>query len=176
MHNVFRVTIAALLVTATPAAAQVDLATKIANDYSAPSVIGAKGKLLDDPKVEGGKALRVAVAKKGINNWDSIVESLVNKPIRAGDKLTLAFYARLEQVEGGATTAVLPYNALQLVGAPYSTLFGEPITVGPDWKFYEIKGKADTSYSPGKVKASIQLGNARQIVDFGTIFVFNMGQ
>jgi hypothetical protein len=178
--------VAAALLTATAAAPvgaqtaqtaqQDDLATKIANDYGNPVVKGAKGKLLDDPRVQGGKALRVAVARKGANNWDSVVETEVNKPIRAGDNLVLAFYARLEAGEGGATTATLPYNALQLVAAPYTTLFSEPITVGPEWKMYQIKGKAASSYAPGTVKASIQLGNAKQTVDFGTIFVLDMGQ
>lgn len=174
---------AAALLAAAPALAQSSapaaadpLESKIVNDYGNPAVRGAQARLLDDPKVQGGKALRVAVARKGANNWDSVVETTLNKPVRAGDTLVLAFYARLQSAEGGATSAVLPYNALQLANAPYTPLFGDQITVTPEWKLYQIKGKASAAMAPGTLRSTIQLGNARQTVDFGTIFVLDMGQ
>lgn len=44
--------------------------------------------------------------------------------------MVLAFWARLEKGEGGATTASLPYNAVQLASAPYSPLFTNGVTIG----------------------------------------------
>lgn len=153
-----------------------DLLSKTINDYASPNVVGAKGKLIDDPKAQAGKALRVVVAKKGADPWDSAVESTVTKPIKAGDNLILAFNARLQQADGGATTATLPYNAVQMSAAPYTPIFSGPLTIGPEWKLYQVKGKAAANYAANTVKATIQLGNAKQTVDFGTIFVFDMGQ
>lgn len=155
-------------------AAQDDLATKIVNDPGAPQVRGAKARLVNDPNAQGGKALRVAVAKKGTNNWDSVVESAIKKPIKAGDSLILAFQARLEK--GAAATATLPFNAIQLNAAPYSTIISGPVDVGPEWKLQQIKGKADKDYAADTVKATIQLGDAARTVDLGPIMVINMGQ
>ena len=158
------------------AVAQDNLADKIVNDPGAPNVNGAKAKLFDDPAVQGGKAVRVIVARKGKNDWDSNVESAIDKPVKAGDRLILAFQAKLESVDGGGATATLPYNAIQMSAAPYSTVISRSVSAGPNWEFHKIEGKADRNYGAGELKATIQLGNAKQTVDFGPIAVFDLGQ
>lgn len=165
-----------LMTPAAISAAQDDIASKIINDPGAPVIRGAKAKLIDDANVQGGKALRVTVAKKGVNAWDSVVESAVKKPIKAGDQLILAFQARLQQGDGGATTVTLPYNAIQLSAAPYSSVVQGSVDIGTEWKLQQIKGKADKDYAADTVKATIQLGNAKQTVDLGPIIILNMGQ
>ena len=169
---------ACLLVVAPVAAvvAQPDLASRIANDPGAPQVNGAKAKLVDDAAVQGGKALRVAVAKKGQNNWDSVVESSINKPVKTGDKLVLMFEARLEKIDGGATSATIPYAAIQLKAAPYTSVISGQAPIGAEWKPHRIEGRADRDYAADALKATIQLGNAKQTVDFGPVVVLNMGQ
>lgn len=166
-----------LALPAIPAAAQdgSDLASKLVNNFAAPSVNGAKASLVDDPNVDGGKALRVVVPKKGDNNWDSTVESAITKPVKAGDHLVLQFQARLEKGDGGATTATLPYNTIQLNAAPYTGIVSGQATVGPNWTVEKIEGTANKNYAPGDLKASIQIGNAKQTIDFGPIMVFDMG-
>ena len=89
-----------------PAAAQDDLV--IINDPAAPQVNGVRPRLLDDPAVQGGKAMRVAVRRKGKNPWDVSVQTALTQPVRAGDQLLFAFWARLEEGENGAATATLP--------------------------------------------------------------------
>jgi hypothetical protein len=171
--------IAACLLAVAPAAAAIaqdDLVSRIANDPSAPQVNGAKAKLVDDAGVQGGKALRVTVAKKGQNNWDSVVESPITKPVKAGDKLVLTFEARLEKGDGGMTTATIPYSAVQLKAAPYTGVVSGPVTLGPEWKLHRIEGKADKDYPADALKATIQIGNAKQTIDFGPVVVLNMGQ
>lgn len=153
-----------------------EIASKIINDPGAPEVRGARAKLVNDANVQGGKALRVTVAKKGVNFWDSVVDSMVKKPIKAGDELILAFQARLQQGDGGATTVTLPFNAIQLSTAPYSTVVSGTADVGAEWKLQQIKGKADKDYAADTVKATIHLGTAKQTVDLGPIIVLNMGQ
>lgn len=156
-----------------PAAAQ-DL--NIINDPGSPQVQGASGRLRDDPGVQGGKALRIVVRGKGANPWDVAVESEVTRPVRAGDELLLAFWARLEKGEGGAATATLPYNAVQLAAAPYSAVFAGPVEVGGEWKLHEVRGKAAADYAAGTLKATIHLATAAQTVELGPIFVVNLGQ
>ena len=157
----------------TPVAAQ-DL--NIINDPGAPAVNGASGRLRDDVNVQGGKALRVIVRSKGANPWDATVETALTKPVKAGDQLLFAFWARLEKGEGGATTATLPYSGVQVTAAPYTTLFSGPAEIGPEWKMVEVRGKADADHAAGTLKATIHLATAAQTVDLGPIFVVNLGQ
>ena len=89
-----------------------ELAKQIVNDPGAPDVSGAKASLVTDPNVQGGKALRIQVPRKGSNPWDLSLGGAIKKPIAKGDRLLLLFSARLEKGENGATSATLPYNAI----------------------------------------------------------------
>jgi hypothetical protein len=162
----------------TPAAAQDpnDLARQIINDPSNPQVAGAKAALRDDPKVQGGKALRIEIRGKGANPWDASVGGPIAKPVKAGDKLILAFWARLEKGENGAATTTLPYDAIQLAAAPYSTVVSGSNEIGPEWKLQQVTGKADRNYPAGALKVTIQLATAKQTVDVGPIIVLDTGQ
>ncbi len=59
-----------------------------------------------------GKALRIQIKGKGSNVWDAGIESPVKKAIKTGDQVILAFQARLEKTENGATTAAFPFAGL----------------------------------------------------------------
>jgi hypothetical protein len=151
-------------------------ALNIINNPGEPQVNGVTPRLRDDPAVQGGKALRIQVRRKGANPWDVAVESALEQPVKAGDSLLFAFWARLEKGEGGAATATLPYNAIQLAAAPYSALFASPAELGPEWKLHEVRGKADKDYAAGTLKATIHLASAEQTVDMGPLIVVNLGQ
>ncbi len=167
--------IAAVLAT-TAMAQDSDIASKIINDPGNPQVTGASARLIDDAGVQGGKALRIQVARKGQNPWDATVGGAISRPVKAGDNLVLVFSAKLEKGENGATTAALPYNALQLASAPYSNVINASSEIGPDWKTVQVTGKADKDYAGGALKVTIQLATARQTIDFGPIVVLDMGQ
>jgi hypothetical protein len=152
-----------------------DLAKQIVNDPGNPQVTGAKASLRDDPQAQGGKALRVEVPRKGANPWDSTVGGPIDKPIKRGDNLVLIFSARLEKGANGPTT-ILPYNAIQLGSAPYSTIISGSNEIGPEWKQFQVTGKADANYPAGALKVTIQLATAKQTVDFGPIIVLDRGQ
>ena len=169
--------IAATLLILAPATAlaQDDITKEIVNDPSAPDVNGAKASLVDDAKAQGGKALRVQVPRKGANPWDSSVGGAIKKPVSNGDHLVLLFSARLEKGENGATTT-LPYNAIQLAAAPYSTIMQGSAEIGPEWKDFKVTGTANGSYPANALKVTIQLATAKQTVDFGPIVVLDTGK
>ena len=162
------------LVPLAPAPAQDALV--IINNPAEPHVSGVTPKLRDDPAVQGGKALRIQVRRKGTNPWDVAVESSIDQPVKAGDSLLFAFWARLERGENGATSATLPYNAVQLSAAPYTALFASPVEIGPEWKLHEVRGKAERDQAAGTVKATIHLATGEQTVDLGPLIVVNLGQ
>ena len=156
-----------------------DLLNKIVNrpPVTAWHIDGISGKpnIRNDPAVQYGKALRVEVPGKGQNPWSIAASNPIDKPVKAGDNLVLAFWARLEKGENGATTATLPYNAVQMSADPYTALFSGPVTIGPEWKMYEVKGQANKAYAGGQLNVSIHLATAKQIVDLGPVFVLDMG-
>lgn len=172
---------AACLILAAPAApaaaaAAPDLAQQIVNDPGAPDVTGAKAVLFDDATVQGGKALRIQVPARGQNPWDSALASPVTKPVKAGDNLLLAFYAKLEKGEKGATTVSLPFAGIQLADKPWTPIFHEAVDLGPDWKLVKVSGKADKDYAPGTLRVTVQLATARQVVDVGPVILLDQGQ
>ena len=67
-----------LLAIAPLAAAPAQDALNIINDPAAPQVNGATARLRDDPAVQGGKALRIQVKRKGANPWDVAAESAIS--------------------------------------------------------------------------------------------------
>ncbi|MBV8686700.1 MAG: hypothetical protein JOZ90_11295 [Alphaproteobacteria bacterium] len=101
-----------------------------------------KPALRKDAGVQGGKAVRVEVPGKGAHPWDVAAANPIAKPVKAGDVLVLAFWARLVKGEGGATTALLPSNQVQLAAAPYTPLFSGPATIGSEWKMYEVRARS----------------------------------
>jgi hypothetical protein len=170
-----------LAAAAAPAAAPAqqsgsDLASQIVNDPGAPEVTGAKAALHDDPVVQGGKALRIQVPGKGKNPWDSALTSPVKKAVKAGDRLLLAFYARLEKGENGAAAATLPFAGVQLAEQPWTPIFQEAVAVGPEWKLVQVKGKADKNYGAGKLKVTLHLASGKQVVDVGPVILLDQGQ
>ncbi|HEX8667972.1 MAG TPA: hypothetical protein VF727_06325 [Allosphingosinicella sp.] len=156
-----------------------DLANKIVNvpPPSAHTVNGLKAKpgVRRDEAVQGGKALRINVPGKSENPWTVSLSNPIEKPIKAGDSLVLAFWARLEKGEGGAATASIPYAGIQLASAPYTALLTQGVTIGPEWKLHEVHGKADRDYKPGEVNVSLHLATGKQTIDIGPIFVLDLG-
>jgi hypothetical protein len=138
--------------------------------------ISGKPKIVADPAVQYGKAVRVEVPGKGENPWSIAASNPIDKPVKAGDNLVLAFWARLEKGENGATSATLPYNAIQMANAPYKAVFTGPVTIGSDWKMVKVEGKADRPYAGGQLNVSIHLATGKQVVDLGPVFVLDMGQ
>jgi hypothetical protein len=170
--------IATLLAVSTPAfsAQSDDIASKIINDPSAPQIVGAKSSVRNDSNVQGGKALRIVVPAKGANPWAAFAGSPILKAIKAGDNMMLAFWARLEKGEGGATTSTLPFAGVQVSSPPYPSVFTEAVQIGPEWKLHQVKGRADKDYAASTLGVSIHMANAKQTVDLGPVFVLNLGQ
>jgi hypothetical protein len=148
----------------------------IINNAGAPQINGAKVTIHDDARVQGGKALRVDVPAKGKNVWDSAVESAVTKPVQAGDRLVLAFYARLEKGENGTTSVTLPFAGVQLAAEPYTPLFNQAVELGPEWKLVQVSGAAGKPYAPGTLKAAVHLATGKQVIDFGPVAVLDLGK
>jgi len=136
---------------------------------------GAKPASIKDDKVQFGKAIRIDTPGGG-NVWSVGVNSPLQAGMKKGDKILLAFYARVQKPADGATTTTIASAQLQLAAAPYTRIFGEGVTIGSEWKLYKVVGHADRNYAKGEVAAALHVNTAKQTLDIGAMAVLDYGQ
>jgi hypothetical protein len=129
-------------------------------------------KVVSDKAVQGGKALRLPVTGAG-DAWSIGVNVPLIKPVKAGDRIIIAFHARLGKAE--ATTAKV--NAqFQLSSAPYTAIFSKSFDATTEWQFLQFAGKADKDYPAGAVGAAFHINTGKHVLDLGPVAVLDMGQ
>ena len=127
-------------------------------------------RTVPDEGVEGGRALPVTVSGSG-NAWASGVNVPIIKPVKAGDKITIYFWAKLQ----GTGTASIASAQLQLASAPYTRIFGEGVTITPQWKLYQVSGTADAAHSKGTLNAAFHLNTGKHTVLLGAVAALDAG-
>jgi len=136
------------------------------------SVYGAgqthKGR--KDPAVQGGGAMRVTIAAKPANAWDIGASAPIKSAITKGDKLVIAFWARL--AEGGAEGRTQIAASIVQAAAPYTPVLSGPVELTGEWKLVHVKGVAANDHAAGSVNAALTLGGAAHTIDLGPVFVF----
>jgi hypothetical protein len=135
---------------------------------------GAKPASIKDAKVQFGKAIRIDTPGSG-DVWSVGVNSPLAKPVRKGDKIVIAYYARVEKGADGSGAGKVT-GQLQLASAPYTQVFGKPCDVTGEWKLCTAAGHADRDYAQGELAAALHLNTARQTLDIGAMAVLNYGQ
>jgi hypothetical protein len=129
-------------------------------------------KVVSDKAVQGGKALRIPVTGSG-DPWSVGVNVPLLKPVKAGDRLVIAFYARLSKAD--APTAKVT-GQLQLASAPYTAIFGKGFDVTPEWQLLQVAGKADKDYAAEAVNAAYHVNTGKQVIDMGPVAVLDMSR
>ena len=164
-------------VMALPALAEDDIMSKAVND---PSVgwradgSGAKVEMFKDPTVTGGTAERMTISGKGTNPWDWGGHVSNTKPIKQGDVLLLAFWAKAETPPAGSTMIDVNVN-MQNDAAPYESLGSAMQHIGAQWKMYFMVATADKDYKAGEAGVQLQLATAQQVIDLGPLFILDYG-
>jgi hypothetical protein len=138
------------------------------------NVWNATAKVIDDPGVQAGKATRIT-AHKSANSWDAQASITLTKPLKKGDVVMIAYYARVATPPAGSATALIPSAGIGLNKAPYSSFASEAAAFGSKWAVYYTSGVADADYNPGTLNFGIQLAAADQEIDLGPAFVFDFG-
>ena len=129
-------------------------------------------KVIGDKDVQGGKALRLPVTGEG-NPWSMGVNVPLLKPVKAGDRLVIAFYVRLSKAEASAAKVGAQ---LQLSAAPYTAIFAKSFDATAEWQFLQLAGKADKDYAAGAVGAAFHVNTGKHVLDLGPVAVLDMGQ
>jgi hypothetical protein len=135
---------------------------------------GESHKLVKDDGVRGGWAYQVTAAKAGQNPWDVQAGISTDRPVKTGDVILLAFWAKAVTPPAGATAISAPV-AIQEAAAPYTRLGEANLSITPDWKLYYVTATATKDYVPQALGVSVQLASAAQTVDLGPVFLLDYG-
>lgn len=167
-----------LLAAASPAAAQAgSMADRIINDPRVPSLrpygLNLPPQIRADKGVQFGKAVRIGLSGHA-DFWRVGMTTPTLKPVKKGDRIVIAFWARAVETQGGAPGRI---GRVQLEATPViRTIFEKPFELGTEWKMYQLSGTADADYAPGALNAAMHLDSARQVLDIGPVFVLDYGQ
>ncbi|RHW17231.1 hypothetical protein D1610_11850 [Sphingomonas gilva] len=171
----------AILVLAMLASAPVALSAQSETMLNTPSVeswnvygAGQTHKLRKDDNVQGGGAMRIDVAKAQANVWDVGASTPISGAIAKGDRLVVAFWARLES-GGTGGSAEIP-TILQVASPPYAPIVAGSVTLGGEWKLVSITGTAAADHAAGSTNVALQLGGAAQKIDLGPAFVMKLAK
>lgn len=131
-----------------------------------------KAKYFEVKGIPGEHAFRIK-ATKGVNPWDVQASSPVSGAINEGDVVMLMYYARAEEAaEGGSSLTA----RVQLAGAPYTSTMDFTTPITGEWKSYCAHRVATATLAEKKGSVSIHLATAKQVIELGPVFVFNLGK
>ncbi|WP_116092201.1 hypothetical protein [Sphingomonas crusticola] len=161
-----------------PVAAQAaSAADRIINDPRVPSLtpygLNLQPQIRRDDGVQFGKALRVPLSGHA-DFWRVGVITPTLKPVRKGDRIVIAFWARAVETQDGAPGRI---GRVQLEATPVvRTIFEQPFELTGAWKMYQLAGAADRDYAAGSLNAALHLDSARQVLEIGPVFILDYGQ
>lgn len=175
-----RLAAAALLTLTAPATAQDDATARqqLVNNpnpagfqvYGSPS----PPKVVKDKTVQDGRAILVPADGQG-KPYAVGINVVTTKPVKAGDRLAVMFYAKLQEAEPGVTKGKLSLR-LQLAEKPYPSIGDKSVELTNAWQLFQLEAVADRNYAPGQLSAAFQLNYAKQVTGIGIVAIFDHGK
>jgi hypothetical protein len=135
---------------------------------------GMTQKSIKDADLPGGVFVRVDVSKKGDHPWDIGGGYPILKPIKAGDVIFFAIYARAPNLKDGET-ASMPQMGVCQDASPYTPIAIADKTLTNQWGVYYIAAKATSPWQRGQSHVALQLAADKQVIDLGPVFVLDLG-
>jgi hypothetical protein len=134
---------------------------------------GLSNKTMKEADLPGGEFIRVTTTK-GKNPFDAGGGYQINKPIKAGDVIFFAIYARAPNLKDGETASMPGLGVVQ-DGAPYAPIAVADKQITNQWNVYYAAGKANVDWPRGKAHVALQLAADSQVIDLGPVFVLDLG-
>ena len=166
------------LLAVAPAATAQDASDRIVNDPRVPALtaygLNLPPQVRDDDSVQFGKALRIQLSGHD-DFWRIGVITPTLKPVKKGDRIVIAFWARAEKTESGVP-GVIRRVQLEATTPAIRTIFEKAFEIGPEWKMYQLSGVADQDYPASRLNAALHLDGAKQVPDIGPLFILDYGR
>jgi endo-1,4-beta-xylanase len=128
------------------------------------------------PEISGGKAVSVVVDKRRDNPWDIGVAMPVTEAIAAGDTVFLAVQVRASAADNEAQSGVIASSKIEQNSGAYTLIADTAAQVGDKWTMLYSLGVATQDYPKGAAHITVHLAAARQTIEVGNAYAFNLGQ
>lgn len=134
-------------------------------------------KQISVPEIGDGKVTRVVVGKAGTHPWDDGASAPVGGAIKKGDALFVAVYVRASDLPAGTQAGQILSLGLTSSRSPGTAIAAKPAVSLPrnSWVWVYASGIASQDYAPGETSLGMQLGAVAQTLDFGPVFVLDLG-
>jgi hypothetical protein len=136
---------------------------------------GASTKVIRVPEIPGGWAYEVKVKQGHRNPWDISVVAPLTSGIAKGDAVLVAFWSRSEKPASEIGTGTAQVR-VQQISEPYAGVAESAVTLGDGWQLHYVKGIAAEDLATGKINVAFNVGRYKQTVQFGQVYVMNLGQ
>jgi len=121
-----------------------------------------------------GQALSARVKKRKQKPWDVVVSFDLDDGVKAGEQLEMHFFARTKKAASGKETA----EFTAFVGRnkePYDNVISETVAPSEEWEMLTLKRTAEKDIPAGQLKVEYQIGQHAQTIEFGPVYVSNLG-
>jgi len=121
-----------------------------------------------------GQALSARVKKRKQKPWDVVVSFDLDDGVKAGEQLEMHFFARTKKAASGKETA----EFTAFVGRnkePYDNVISETVAPSEEWEMLTLKRTAEEDIPAGQLKVEYQIGQHAQTIEFGPVYVSNLG-
>jgi hypothetical protein len=129
-------------------------------------------KQIKDPTVQGGGAFEVQVTSPGPQPYTTAAQQDLTGPIKKGDKLIVVLWMK---AAASATSPAPLHVRLQVNSGSYDGILDSDVNVTNSWDRYVVQGVSAADHPKGSSVLLVQLGQAKQTIDFGPAFVLDMG-
>lgn len=165
MRRSGRSTLASLLLLATSAALAGQSSAShalLVQGAEAWQIYGTPAEGRRDPTVPGSGSLEAPPLKTPANPWSSGAVLTIPQALAAGQRISVAFWAR-------AATPETVRLTFQANAAPYPVFLNKKVALTPKWRRYAWTATAPRALTAGSQSVSLQLGQARAAVWLGPV-------
>ena len=118
----------------------------------------------------GGGALQFTVPKAGATMFTSGASLPLTVAVKPGQRLVVAFWART--ISAGTPDGQGQVNVkFQQNVAPFAGFGDKMLSIGKEWKLYEVTAVADKPLAKGQGTVVFHLAAAKQVIQFGQTIV-----
>jgi endo-1,4-beta-xylanase len=136
----------------------------------------AESKVVPASAISGGKALSVVVIKAQSNPWDISVTAPVTEPISNGDTIFLAVQMRASSADNEAQSGVIAASKIEENGGAFTAIADTAAQVSDQWTTLYSVGIANRDYASRATHITVHLAAARQTIEIGNAYAFNLGR
>jgi GH35 family endo-1,4-beta-xylanase len=120
------------------------------------------------------RAVQVETRARPANSWDAQLSLAVNKPVRAGDVILAAFWARRVAASGEFGEAYTEF-VFERNSDPYTKSAAYLAVLGPEWKRFFVGFAAVEASDAGRAGVNFRIGYEPQTIEIADFVVVDYG-